>query len=85
MVDGAPVGLERDVSEWDGFGRLLRHIYTESGAWVNAELVAQGYARVCIVGKDTRYSGNLAILEADARTHGRGGRSGGRAVDPRRR
>ena len=79
MVDGARVGLERDVSEWDSFGRLLRHIYTEAGnaqrvgAWVNGELVARGCARVYIVGKDTRYAGALEALQADAQAHGRGG------------
>ena len=73
MVDGQRVGLERDTSERDGFGRLLRHIYTESGDWVNATLVAQGYARVMIVGNDTRYSGALETAQADAQAHGRGG------------
>ena len=56
MIGGQRVGLERDLSEADGFGRLLRHVYTEGDTWVNGALVAQGYARVMIVGDDTRYA-----------------------------
>ena len=73
MVDGQRVGLERDTNERDSFGRLLRHIYTESGEWVNGAMVAQGYARVSIVGDDTRYAGALEAAQADADAHGRGG------------
>ena len=51
LVDGKIVGLERDVSETDDFGRLLRYVWlpaesTESGQpeMVNAILVRDGYA-----------------------------------------
>ncbi|MCA9998255.1 MAG: thermonuclease family protein, partial [Anaerolineales bacterium] len=46
LVDGAEVILVRDVSETDQYGRLLRYVYLPNGTFVNAELVAQGYARV---------------------------------------
>ena len=72
MVDGQRVGLERDTSEWDSFGRLLRHVYA-GDVWVNAAMVTEGYALVCIVGKDRRYAESLWTLEDLARTHERGG------------
>ena len=65
MVDGQRVGLEKDTNERDSFGRLLRHVYV-GDAWVNGALGAQGYARVCIVGKDRRYEGALEALPATA-------------------
>jgi len=72
MVGGQHVGLERDRSETDGFGRLLRHVYI-GDLWVNGALVAQGYAHVMIVGHDTRYSGALYTMQDAARAQGRGG------------
>ena len=72
-VDGQRVGLERDTTERDSFGRLLRHVYTESGAWVNGELVAQGYARVKIFAPDDKYEGALLVLQGRARTAQIGG------------
>ena len=72
MADGQRVGLERDATERDSFGRLLRHVYV-GDLWVNGAMVAQGYARVCIVGDDTRYSGGLETAQANAQAAGRGG------------
>jgi len=67
QLEGQRVGLERDSSEWDSFGRLLRHVYTGSGRWHNGELVALGYARVCTVAPDCAYSGRLQAFEDAAR------------------
>ena len=72
MVDGRRIGLERDTSERDSWGRLLRHIHV-GGTWVNGALVAQGHARVMIVGDDTRYSGALEAMQEAAYSEGRGG------------
>ena len=49
LVGGRVVLLERDVSEYDKYDRLLRYVWVEgSDGWllVNAELVAQGLAEV---------------------------------------
>ena len=47
LVDGKTVTLAKDVSETDKYGRLLRYVIVgdvENGAFVNYELVRQGYA-----------------------------------------
>ncbi|MDP2727493.1 MAG: thermonuclease family protein, partial [Dehalococcoidia bacterium] len=43
LVEGKKVTIERDVSETDRYGRLLRYVYVD-GVMVNAELVRLGYA-----------------------------------------
>ncbi|TVR21564.1 MAG: hypothetical protein EA396_07515 [Anaerolineaceae bacterium] len=45
LVEGQTIRMERDVSETDRFGRLLRYIYV-GDVFVNATLVRQGYAEV---------------------------------------
>jgi len=44
LVEGQTLLLEKDVSETDRYGRLLRYAYLADGAFVNAELVRAGYA-----------------------------------------
>ena len=72
LVDGQRLGLERDASEWDSFGRLLRHVYV-GDVWVNGAMVAQGYARVKIFAPDSKYEGALLVLQGRARTAQIGG------------
>jgi endonuclease YncB( thermonuclease family) len=53
------VRLEKDVSETDSYGRLLRYVYinsSESGEeiFVNKELVKKGHASLWIYGNDTK-------------------------------
>jgi micrococcal nuclease len=61
FVGGMEVVLERDVSETDRFGRLLRYVWvrdaTEPGGWlfVNLELVARGFAHMATYPPDVRY------------------------------
>ena len=50
------VALERDMSDTDGDGRLLRYVYTVRGEWVNGALVRGGYARVTIYRPDSRHA-----------------------------
>jgi micrococcal nuclease len=73
MVDGQRVGLERDVSERDSWGRLLRHVYTESGDWVNGAMVRDGYAKAKRYPPDTRRAVALEAMQAAAQREGRGG------------
>ena len=65
------VRLEKDVSERDRFGRLLRYIYADD-ILVNAELVREGYATAVAYSPDTRYARCFAALEAEAREARRG-------------
>jgi len=71
LVEGKEVRLERDVSETDKYGRLLRYIYVD-GIFVNAELVRQGLAEARAYPPDTKYQDYLEELEAEAREAGRG-------------
>ena len=45
LVEGKTVSLEKDISETDKYGRLLRYVWV-GDLMVNAELVRLGYAQV---------------------------------------
>ena len=65
LVEGQPVRLERDVSETDRYGRLLRYVYV-GDTFVNAELVRQGWAESASYPPDTREFANFRALEQAA-------------------
>lgn len=70
LVDGQLVILEKDVSDTDQFGRLLRYVWTGGpGAWhlVNEELAAQGLADVKRYPPDTYWQDALEQAEDVAR------------------
>ena len=71
LVEGKEVRLERDVSETDKYGRLLRYVYVDD-TFVNAELVRQGLAEVKAYPPDTEYHDYLEKLETEARQASRG-------------
>jgi micrococcal nuclease len=71
LVEGKEVYLERDVSETDKYGRLLRYVYVDD-LFVNAELVRQGLAQAKAYPPDIKYQGYLEKLETEAREVGRG-------------
>ena len=71
LAGGRKVRLEKDASERDRFGRLLRFVYAD-GILVNAELVREGYARAVAYPPDIRYAACFAALEQEAREAGRG-------------
>lgn len=58
LVAGKQVVLEKDVSETDQYGRLLRYVWVQSGSsWllVNLELLRMGYATVTTYPPDVKY------------------------------
>lgn len=61
LVEGKKVWLEKDISETDKYGRLLRLVYLENpvnnpnALMVNEELVAKGFAGVYTVPPDVKY------------------------------
>lgn len=71
LVGGKTVGLEKDVSETDSFGRLLRYVWLD-GRMVNATLVEEGYAQASTYPPDVKYSDLFASLQTQAREAGRG-------------
>jgi micrococcal nuclease len=66
LVEGKIVGLEKDVSETDAFGRLLRYVWLD-GRLINARLVSAGYALAATYPPDVRYAELFAQLQAEAR------------------
>src|SRR4029079_14017011 len=71
LVAGKTVVLEKDTSETDRYGRLLRYVWLQNGtAWtlVNLALVQQGYAQAVSYPPDTKYDAILASGQDTART-----------------
>ncbi len=66
LVRGQTVTLVRDESNTDQYGRLLRYVYV-GDRFVNAELVAQGYAEAVEYRPDTRHTAYFRELETLAR------------------
>jgi endonuclease YncB( thermonuclease family) len=71
LISGETVYLEKDVSETDIDGRLLRYVYV-NGAFVNLKLVYDGYAYAVSYPPDVAYSSQLANAEEDAINNDRG-------------
>jgi endonuclease YncB( thermonuclease family) len=71
LVRGQTVTLVRDVSDTDDYDRLLRYVYVGE-VFVNAELVAQGYAEAGYYPPDTAYTDTFNRLEATAEAQGLG-------------
>jgi micrococcal nuclease len=72
LVGGKTVYLEKDVSETDRYGRLLRYVYLADGTFVNAALVRQGYAVASSYPPDVKYQDLLRQAEQEARQAERG-------------
>jgi hypothetical protein len=71
LVENKTVTLEKDVSETDKYGRLLRYVYV-GNIFVNAELVRQGYAQVSTYPPDVKYQSLFLQMQREARAAGRG-------------
>ena len=72
LVGGETVYLEKDVSETDKYGRLLRYVFLANGTCVNAELVRRGYAQVSTYPPDVKYQDLFLASQARARDAQRG-------------
>ena len=72
LPPGVKVTLERDISETDRFGRLLRYVYLDDGRMVNELLIEGGYGRVATLPPDVRYVERFVELQREARDAGRG-------------
>jgi micrococcal nuclease len=71
LVEGQVVGLEKDVSETDSFGRLLRYVWL-GDQMINATLVEEGYALASTYPPDVRYAEHFATLQTQSRANQRG-------------
>jgi micrococcal nuclease len=73
LVAGRSVRLVGDVEQRDRYGRLLAYVYREpDGAFVNARLVRDGYARTLTIAPNVAHARQLSQLARAARESGRG-------------
>lgn len=71
LVLDKEVRLEKDVSETDKYGRLLRYVWAGE-IMVNEEMVRQGYAKVFTYPPDVKYADRFVAAEREARANKRG-------------
>ena len=71
LVQNKRVRLEKDITDRDRYGRLLRYVYTDD-YFVNAEMVRRGYAQSKAYPPDIKYQVYLESMEREARQEGRG-------------
>lgn len=72
LVLGKEVSLEKDVSESDKYGRLLRYVYLADGSMVNEFLVKEGYASARTYPPDVKYQEVFLQTEREAREGSKG-------------
>jgi len=71
FVEGKAVELQQGIRDIDEYDRILRYVYVD-GIFVNAELLAQGYATAFIFDPDERFSQILVQLEQYAKVSNKG-------------
>jgi len=71
LVEGKSVILEKDISETDKYGRLLRYVYIDN-LFVNDYLTREGYAHASSYPPDIKYQNQLQEAETEARQNNRG-------------
>ncbi|MEM7028191.1 MAG: thermonuclease family protein [Chloroflexota bacterium] len=71
LVEGKVVTLEKDVSQWDRYERLLRYVHL-GDIMVNEELIRQGMASVATFPPDVKYVDRFRAVEREAQAVGRG-------------
>jgi len=81
LVLGKTVRLEKDISEADRYGRLLRYVYVvppsqdatvRREVFVNEYLVREGYANAVTYPPDVKFADLFRQAENDARENNRG-------------
>jgi len=68
---GDTVTLEKDISEMDHYGRLLRHVW-KGDVHLNAEMVKAGLASTTFYDPDLKYEDEFRQLRKEAMKAGRG-------------
>lgn len=71
LVEGKEVKLEKDVSETDKYGRLLRYVWFEE-VLVNEYLVREGYAQSSTYPPDVKYQDRFLEAQREAREEKKG-------------
>lgn len=71
LVAGKMVRLEKDITDTDKYGRLLRYVWLDN-ILINLALVQQGYAQASSYPPDVKYQDQFTAAEQEARTAKRG-------------
>src|SRR3989344_1730333 len=71
LVEGKQVRLEKDISETDRYGRLLRYVYI-GDLFINDYLVRQGYAYAATFPPDVKYQSVFKQAQTEAEQNNRG-------------
>lgn len=75
LVEDVMVYLEKDISETDKFGRLLRYVYVNKDGqniFVNDYLIRQGFAKAVTYPPDVKYSQQFVNSQREAVENNRG-------------
>jgi len=73
LVQGQRVCLEKDITDRDRYGRLLRYVWLADGRLVNEELLLAGFATVVTYPPDVKYVESRYLpAQRAAREAGRG-------------
>lgn len=76
LLSGRRVSLEKDISDTDKYGRLLRYIYLplENGQtlFVNDYLIREGFAKVLTIPPDVGFAEQFLEAQRQARESSRG-------------
>lgn len=71
LVEGRIVRLERDITEFDRYGRLLRYVWVDN-TLINEALVKEGYATSYTYPPDVKYQERFVQAEREARENKKG-------------
>ncbi len=71
LVEGKKIKLEKDVSETDQYGRLLRYVWI-GDIFINDYLIRQGYAYASTYPPDVKYSEQFLQAQQEAKENNRG-------------
>ncbi len=72
LIGGKEIVLEKDTTDRDKYGRLLRYIYVNGSELVNLRMVEEGLASVLIYPPDSEFEEDLRKAESLAREAGLG-------------
>ncbi len=65
LVTGKKVRLEKDITDYDRYGRALRYVYVDD-VFINLELVRGGYARVYTYPPDVKHDSTFLEAQKEA-------------------
>lgn len=66
LIYDKKVRLEKDQSEIDRYGRLLRHVYVND-VWINHKMISDGYARFVTFPPDVEHAEVFRAAQKEAR------------------